>query len=158
MALREEMRSEIGQVFKMFDEDDTGSIDVSELASALQTITGEKVSREDMMAIMAKFDADGSGSIDLVEFETMVLERMRGRSFQEETAKAFAYLEDRSMPGFVTRESVRKAADEIGEKLTDVELNEMFDVLVTGQTSQAIDFATYCTVQQAAEDSKHQLS
>lgn len=158
MAMREEMRSEIIQVFKMFDEDDTGSIDVSELASALQTITGEKVSREDMMAIMAKFDADGSGSIELAEFESMVMERMRGRSFHEETAKAFNYLEDKSMPGFVTRESLRKAADDVGEKLTDVELNEMFDVLVTGQSSQAIDFATYCIVQQAAEDSKHQLS
>jgi Ca2+-binding EF-hand superfamily protein len=151
MSLAEELRSEIDEVFRMFDDDDSGSIDVSELASALYTITGEHIPREETLAIMQRYDRDHSGAIDRTEFETMVLERMRGRSFQEETSRAFKLLEDPETPGYVTRESVRKIAQEAGEKLSDAELAEMFDVLVTGQMTPAVDFATFCSIQYAAE-------
>lgn len=152
MSLAEELRSEIDEVFRMFDDDDSGSIDAAELASALYTITGEHIPREETLAIMQRYDRDHNGSIDRGEFETMVLERMKGRSFQEETARAFKLLEDKDMPGFVTRDSLRRVAAEAGEKLSDAELSEMFDVLVTGQMAPAVDFATFCSIQYAAEN------
>lgn len=148
----EELKGEIDEVFRMFDEDDSGSIDAGELASALYTITGENIPREEALAIMQKYDRDHNGSIDRGEFESMVLERMRGRSFQEDTTRAFKLLEDKDMPGHVTRESLRRVAAECGEKLTDADLAEMFDALVTGQQVAAVDFATFCSIQFAAEN------
>lgn len=154
MALAEELKSEIDEVFRMFDEDDSGSIDAGELASALYTITGEQIPREEALQIMAKYDRDHSGAIDRSEFEAMVLERMKGRSFQEETARAFKLLEDKDLPGYVTRDSVRRVAQEAGEKLSDAELNEMFDIIVTGQQTAAVDFPTFCSIQYAAENNE----
>ena len=154
MSLGEELKSEIDEVFRMFDEDDSGAIDAAELASALFTITGEHIPREETLAIMQKYDQDNNGFIDRAEFEAMVLERMKGRSFQEETARAFKLLEDKEMPGYVTKESLRRVAQEAGEKLTDAELAEMFDILVTGQAAHAVDFATFCAIQFAAENNE----
>ena len=140
----------------------------------MHTITGETVPREEALNIMAKFDRDHSGTIDRQEFEQMVLERMQGRSFQEETARAFKLLEDKDQPSFVTRESVRRVAQEVffgvhlvplthththththcqaGEKLTEEELNEMFDTLVTGLSTGAVDYSSFCAIQYAAEN------
>lgn len=152
MSLAEELKSEIDEVFRMFDEDDSGSIDAGELASALYTITGEHVPREEALAIMQKYDQDHSGTIDRNEFESMVLERMKGRSIQEETQRAFRLLEDKDVPGFITRESIRRVAAEAGEKLSEAELDEMFDAMVTGQTASAVDYPTFCSIQYAAEN------
>lgn len=154
MALAEELKSEIDEVFRMFDEDDSGSIDAGELASALYTITGEHIPREEALQVMQKYDQDHNGGIDRNEFEQMVLERMKGRSFQEETTRAFKLLEDKDMPGFVTKESVRAVAAEAGEKLSEAELAEMFDVIVTGQQAAAVDFPTFCSIQYAAENAE----
>jgi Ca2+-binding EF-hand superfamily protein len=151
MAMGEELKSEIDEVFRMFDEDDSGNIDAGELASALFTITGEHIPRDEALAIMQKYDRDHNGSIDRGEFEGMVLERMKGRSFDDEMNRAFKLLEDTEMPGFVTRESVRRVAQDAGEKLSEAELSEMFDVIVTGQQAAAVDFPTFCSIQSAAE-------
>lgn len=147
----EELKSEIAEVFRMFDEEDTGAINISELTSALFTITGEQMTREDTLAIMRRYDKDGSGAIDVQEFETLVMERLKGRGLQEESSRAFKLLEDKEMPGYITRESLRRAVMSVGEKISDAELSEMFDQLVTGQTSHAVDFATFCAIQNAAE-------
>ena len=146
-----ELKAEIAEVFRMFDEEDCGSINVTELTSALFTVTGEQMSREEALALMNRYDKDRSGEIDLSEFETLVMERLKGRGVQEETSRAFKLLEDKDVPGFVTRESLRKAALSIGEKIPEAELLEMFDQLVTGQSTPAVDFATFCSIQYAAE-------
>ena len=202
MSHIEELKSEIEDVFRMFDEDDSGSIDLSELSSAMHTVTGEPMSREDVLSIMQRYDVDGNGTIDRHEFQEMVLERIKSHSTQEECARAFRLLEERaalgsngqrpsltptdSAPsssevsnlaysssaeppntnnyggavgtGYITIDSVRRAAADVGEKLTEAELAEMFDVMVTGQKTPAIDFPTFCSIQFAAENLNHQLT
>ena len=149
--ISDEIRSEIDDVFRMFDDDDSGSIDAGELGAALYTITGEKLPRDEVLAIIQRYDRDHNGAIDKNEFETMVLERLKGRSFQEETARAFKLLEDPNALGTITKESLRKAAAECGEKLSEEDINEMFDTLVTGHPSPVVDFPTFCSIQFAAE-------
>lgn len=146
-----ELKAEIAEVFKMFDEDECGFINVSELASALYTVTGEQMSREEALALMNRYDKNRTGEISLPDFESLVVSRLKGRGLQEEMSRAFKLLEDKDMPGYITRESMRKAAGSIGEKISEVELAEMFDQLVTGQATQAVDFATFCSIQYAAE-------
>ncbi|MEM0150155.1 MAG: EF-hand domain-containing protein [Candidatus Micrarchaeaceae archaeon] len=147
----EDLKSEIAEVFRMFDEDEGGSISVNELASALYAITGEQMSREETLALMRRYDKGSSGEITLAEFEALVIERLRGRSLQDEVSRAFKLLEDKETPGFITRESLRRAAASVGEKISDAELVEMFDQLVAGHTSHAVDFATFSSIQFAAE-------
>lgn len=147
----EEIRAEIDEVFNMFDDDNSGAIDAAELASALYTITGEKLPREEAIAIIQKYDRDKSGEVDREEFSVMVMERLKGRTFQEETARAFKLLEDPNAAGTITKDSLRRAAAECGERLTEDDINEMFDTLVTGHPSPVVDFPTFCSIQFAAE-------
>jgi Ca2+-binding EF-hand superfamily protein len=147
-ALTDELRSEIEDVFRMFDDDDSGAIDARELISALFTITGEKIPREEALAIVAKYDRDHNGTIDRAEFEAMVMERLHGRSQEEETSRAFKLLEDSvNAPGHITKDSVRRAAAECGEVLTEEDLNDMFSIAVIGQTTPKVNFSTFCSIQ-----------
>lgn len=148
----DDLKAEIAEVFHLFDEEDSGVIHLNELASALHTITGETISREETLHMIQKYDKNDVGVIQLNDFEDLVMSRLKGRSFQEETTRAFKLLEDKELNGFITKESLRKAALSVGEKLSDAELADMFDALVTGNTKeQAVDFATFCSIQYAAE-------
>ncbi|KAG5488649.1 hypothetical protein JIQ42_00261 [Leishmania sp. Namibia] len=99
---------------------------------------------------------DSSEGIDLDVFEQIILRKLKHRSYEEELAYTFALLEDKSYIGFITKESVRRAAAETGESLTEAEIAEMFDPLVTGVSTAAVDLSTFTDVQlkaRKAEDS-----
>ncbi|AYU83606.1 putative caltractin [Leishmania infantum JPCM5] len=99
---------------------------------------------------------DSSEGIDLDVFEQIVLRKLKHRSYEEELAYTFALLEDKSYPGFITKESVRRIAAETGEPLTEAEIAEMFDPLVTGVSTAAVDLSTFTDLQlkaRKAEDS-----
>ncbi|KAK7199964.1 caltractin [Novymonas esmeraldas] len=93
---------------------------------------------------------DSSEGIDVDVFEQIVLRKLKHRSYEEELAYTFALLEDKSYLGFITKESVRRAAAETGEPLTEAEIAEMFDPLVTGVPTAAVDLSTFTDLQLAA--------
>ncbi|KAG5465551.1 hypothetical protein CUR178_00256 [Leishmania enriettii] len=99
---------------------------------------------------------DSSEGIDLDVFEQIILRKLKHRGYEEELAYTFALLEDKSYAGFITKESVRRAAAETGESLTEAEIAEMFDPLVTGVSTAAVDLSTFTDIQlkaRKAEDS-----
>lgn len=93
---------------------------------------------------------DSSEGIDVDVFEQVVLRKLKHRSYEEELAYTFALLEDKSYLGFITKESVRRCATETGEPLTEAEIAEMFDPLVTGVPTAAVDLSTFTDLQLAA--------
>lgn len=93
---------------------------------------------------------DSSEGIDMDVFEQVVLRKLQHSSYEEELAHTFALLEDPTYAGFITRESVRRAAAETGEPLTEAEITEMFDTLVTGVPTAAVDLSTFTDLQLAA--------
>jgi Ca2+-binding EF-hand superfamily protein len=152
-GISDEIKGEIDEVFNLFDSDSSGKIDVNELESALFTITGERLPRDEVVALIKRYDEKADGELSKEEFTTMVMERLKGRTFQEETARAFKLLEDPNAAGAITKDSLRRAAAECGERLTEDDINEMFDTLVTGNPSPVVDFATFCSIQFAASSS-----
>ncbi|GET93320.1 caltractin, putative [Leishmania tarentolae] len=90
---------------------------------------------------------DSSEGIDLDVFEQMLLSMLKHRSYEEELAYTFALLEDKAYPGFITKESVRHIAAETGDPLTEGEIAEMFDPLVTGVSAAAVDLSTFTDLQ-----------
>ncbi|KPI87015.1 putative caltractin [Leptomonas seymouri] len=93
---------------------------------------------------------DSSEGIDVEVFEQVVLRRLQHRSYEEELAFTFALLEDPAYVGFITKESLRRVAAESGEPLTEAEIAEMFDNLVTGAPTAAVDLSTFTDLQLAA--------
>ena len=61
-------RQQILRVFKRFDADGSGSIDLKELRAAAGEL-GVELCEQDIGQIMLELDADGSGQIELQEFE-----------------------------------------------------------------------------------------
>ncbi len=72
-----------------------------------------------------KLDESG-GAVEFQEFAEMMTERMNSRDTREEIMKVFA-LFDEERTGKITFRNLKRVAQELGEDLTDEELNEMID-------------------------------
>jgi centrin-1 len=71
-------------------------------------------------------DKDGSGTIDFEEFLQMMTAKMGERDSREEIMKAFRLFDDDNT-GKITFKNLKRVAKELGENLTDEELQEMID-------------------------------
>merc|ERR1719473_352676 len=69
-------------------------------------------------------DADGNGKIEFPEFLTMMARKMKDTDTEEELIEAFKVF-DRDGNGFISAAEVRHVMTNLGEKLTDEEVDEM---------------------------------
>merc|ERR1712038_1171474 len=76
--------------------------------------------------MISDIDKDGSGTIDFNEFLEMMTTKMSEKDSREEILKAFRLFDD-DETGFITLKNLRRVAKEIGENMTDEELQEMID-------------------------------
>ncbi len=66
--------SEAEDIFRHFDKDGSGAIDVRELDSLMAAL-GADIDQAELDAAVAALDADGNGVIDLAEFRAWWNER-----------------------------------------------------------------------------------
>ncbi|KAI6112261.1 hypothetical protein EDD16DRAFT_1835177 [Pisolithus croceorrhizus] len=69
-------------------------------------------------------DADGNGTIDFPEFLTMMARKMRDTDSEEEIKEAFKVF-DKDGNGYISAAELRHVMTNLGEKLTDSEVDEM---------------------------------
>lgn len=81
---------------------------------------------EEIKKMISDIDKDGSGTIDFEEFLTMMTTKMSQRDSKEEILKAFRLFDD-DESGKISLGNLRRVAKEIGENMTDEELQEMID-------------------------------
>ena len=74
--------------------------------------------------IFVQIDADGSGTIDFPEFLTMMARKMKDTDSEEEILEAFKVF-DKDGNGFISAAELRHIMTNLGEKLTDEEVDEM---------------------------------
>ena len=74
--------------------------------------------------IKLQIDADGSGTIDFPEFLTMMARKMKDTDNEEEILEAFKVF-DKDGNGFISAAELRHIMTNLGEKLTDEEVDEM---------------------------------
>ena len=74
--------------------------------------------------ITLQIDADGSGTIDFPEFLTMMARKMKDTDSEEEILEAFKVF-DKDGNGFISAAELRHIMTNLGEKLTDEEVDEM---------------------------------
>jgi calmodulin len=63
---------ELRDAFKVFDKDGNGTISKSELKILMQNL-GQRLSDEELEAMMGEVDTDGNGEIDFDEFKQMMV-------------------------------------------------------------------------------------
>ena len=76
------------------------------------------------MTVIWQIDADGSGTIDFPEFLTMMARKMKDTDSEEEILEAFKVF-DKDGNGFISAAELRHIMTNLGEKLTDEEVDEM---------------------------------
>merc|ERR1712166_891513 len=123
--LTEEQKQEIKEAFDLFDTDGSGNIDQKELKVAMRAL-GFEPKREEIKKMIADVDKDGSGVIEYPEFMDMMTQKMAERDPREEMMKAFRLFDDDDT-GKINFPNLRRVAKELGENMTDEEIQEMID-------------------------------
>ena len=123
--LTEEQKQEIKEAFDLFDTDGSGTIDAKELKVAMRAL-GFEPKKEEIRKMIADVDKDGSGVIDYTEFLDMMTTKMAERDPREEMIKAFRLFDD-DESGKISFKNLKRVAKELGENMTDEEIQEMID-------------------------------
>ena len=119
------MRSRATQAFNIFDVDSSGSIDYKELKAAMKAL-GVQVKKEELKKMIQDVDADGSGSVEFPEFLSMMTAKMSTSDTKEDVKKVFGMF-DEAGSGKITFKELKKVCRELGENLTDEEIQGMLD-------------------------------
>jgi len=88
---------------------------------------GMDAKKEEIRKMIEDIDKDGSGTIDLDEFQTMMTARIGDAASREERMKLFALFDDDSTGG-ITFKNIKRVAEDLGENMSDEDLQEMFDL------------------------------
>merc|ERR1712005_24075 len=124
-GLTDDQIQEIREAFDLFDTDGSGTIDAKELKVAMRAL-GLDAKKDEIRRMINDIDKDGSGTIDFNEFLNMMTARMGDRDSREEILKAFRLFDD-DETGKISFRNLKRVAKELGENMTDEELQEMID-------------------------------
>ncbi|GAN10979.1 calmodulin-like isoform 1 [Mucor ambiguus] len=135
------MLEETREAFMLFDKDNNGTIDTSELGAVMRSLNMNPTDTE-LKDMINEVDGNGNGSIEFEEFVAMLSRKRRGSEIQEEIKETFRVF-DRDGNGYISESELRHIMASVGEKLTEDELNVMLreaDVDGDGQ----INYEEFC--------------
>ncbi|XP_073897790.1 centrin-4 isoform X1 [Castor canadensis] len=125
IELNEIQKQEIKGAFDLFDVDGSGTIDVKELKIAMRAL-GFEPKKEEIKQMIAEIDKEGTGTISFEDFYAIMCIKMSEKDEKEEILKAFKLFDDDDT-GSISLNNIKRVAKELGENLTDDELQEMLD-------------------------------
>ncbi|KAH9687930.1 calmodulin [Citrus sinensis] len=152
-VLPEDQIAEFQEAFCMLDGDGDGCITIEELAVAIKSLDQNPTEEElrnmisevdvngngtiefgEFLNLMARkmklrhmideVDANGNGTIEFEEFLDLMAKKMRETKAQEEMKEAFKVF-DKNRDGFISPNELRHVMLNLGEKVTDEELEQM---------------------------------
>ncbi|KAF6731318.1 Centrin-2 [Oryzias melastigma] len=123
--LTEEQKQEIREAFELFDTDGSGFIDVKDLKVAMRAL-GFEPKKEEIKKMISEVDKDATGKISFADFLTVMTQKMAEKDSKEEILKAFRLFDD-DETGKISFRNLKRVAKELGENLTDEELQEMIE-------------------------------
>merc|ERR1712086_449050 len=125
-AIKPEQMEEIKEAFDLFDIDGSGTIDAKELGTAMRALGLDSRDPDEVRKMIEDIDKDGSGTIDHDEFLTMMSAKVEDSGSKEAMAKVFALFDDDGTGG-ITFANIKRVAADLGENMSDEDLQEMFD-------------------------------
>ncbi|KAH0945832.1 hypothetical protein HN011_011132 [Eciton burchellii] len=123
--LTEEQRADIKEAFDLFDPDGTGKIATKELKVTFRAL-GFEPTKEELKKFIADFDPDGLGKLSYEEFLHLMTVKMAEKDSKDDLIRAFRLFDDDDT-GKISFKNLKRVAIELGETLTDEEIQEMID-------------------------------
>ncbi|RWW46546.1 hypothetical protein BHE74_00047524 [Ensete ventricosum] len=96
---------------------------LSELGTVMRSL-GQNPTEAELQDMINEVDADGNGTIDFPEFLNLMARKMKDTDSEEELKEAFRVF-DKDQNGFISAAELRHVMTNLGEKLTDEEVDEM---------------------------------
>ncbi|XP_951999.1 calmodulin, putative [Theileria annulata] len=121
--LSEEQIAEFKEAFSLFDKDGDGSITTKELGTIMRSL-GQNPTEAELQDMINEIDTNSSGAIDFPEFLILMARKMKECDTEEELIQAFKVF-DRDGNGFISAQELRHVMTNLGERLTDEEVDEM---------------------------------
>ena len=118
--ISEEQKSDIKEAFSLFDSQSSGYIDCKDLKVAMRAL-GFEPRKEEIKKMIAEVDKESSGKLSLESFIMLMANKMSEKDTKEEILKAFKLFDD-DETGKITFNNLKRVAAELGENLTDEEL------------------------------------
>ena len=107
----------------MFDKDGDETITNKELGTVMRSL-GQNPTEAELQDMINDVDVDGNGTIDFPEFLTIMARKMKDTDSEEEIREAFRVF-NKSGNGFISGAELKHVMNNLGEKLTDEEIDEM---------------------------------
>ena len=123
--MSDEQKTDIREAFDLFDTEGVGKIDTKELKVAIRAL-GFEPKKEEIKKMIADIDPEGTGKLSFEEFLQLMSVKMAEKDSKEEILKAFRLFDDDDT-GKISFKNLKRVAKELGENLTDEELQEMID-------------------------------
>jgi len=121
--LTDEQIAEFKEAFALFDKDGDGTITTKELGTVMRSL-GQNPTEAELQDMINEVDADGNGTIDFPEFLSLMAKKMKDTDSEEELKEAFKVF-DKDGNGYISAAELRHVMTNLGEKLTDEEVDEM---------------------------------
>ncbi|KAL0925837.1 hypothetical protein M5K25_004208 [Dendrobium thyrsiflorum] len=121
--LTKEQIAEFQEAFCFFDKDGDGRISIEELASVIRSLD-QNPSKEELQDMIDEVDFNGNGTIEFVEFLSLMARKMKETDAEEELKEAFKVF-DKDQNGYISASELRNVMINLGEKLTDEEVDLM---------------------------------
>lgn len=122
-GLTEEQVAEFKEVFMLFDKDEDGSITMAELGVVMRSL-GQRPTETELRNMVLDVDQNDNGMIEFNEFLQMMSKKMREGDSEDELKEAFKVF-DKDNNGVITSTELRRVMTNLGEKLTDEEVEDM---------------------------------
>merc|ERR1712226_616208 len=100
-----------------------GTIATKELGTVMRSL-GQNPTAAELQDMINEVDADGNGTLDFPEFLSLMARKMKDTDTEEELIESFKVF-DRDGNGFISAAELRHVMTNLGEKLTDDEVDEM---------------------------------
>ncbi|KAJ9105317.1 Calmodulin-like protein 1 [Naganishia friedmannii] len=123
--LSEEQKQEIKEAFDLFDTDHDGAIDYHELKVAMRAL-GFELKKAEVLKLIRDHDRQGDDLMEFDDFNKIMTQHILARDPMDDIRRAFRLFDDDNT-GKISLRNLRRVAKELGESLSEEELQAMID-------------------------------